>query len=97
MGSLVHNSLLNSSASRLKAAVNDIVLSINDVRLMNHAKTTDLLSLTPRAVTNMVDCTGLQEFQTRRHCDDDPADNGPNIMQMSVTVSKGIRVRNQTV
>jgi len=94
-GSLVHISLLNSSASRPKAVVNAIVLSINDVRPTSHVTIPDLSILTTRAIKNTVDCTGSRGSRTREHCDDGFGDSCP-ITETSIAISEGIGVRNQT-
>ena len=95
-GSLAHNSLLNSRASRPKAVINAAVLSVNDVSPTVHPTITDSSRLTPRVVTNMAGCTGLREFQTRGHCDDDDfGDNYPITEETAVAVSEGTGVRDQ--
>jgi hypothetical protein len=95
MGSLVHISSLNTNASRPKAAVNAIVLSINDVRPTNHATMSNLSRLTTRAVTNTVNCTGSRGSRTRDYCDGDFGDICP--IATSIAVSEGIGVRDQTI
>jgi len=91
-GSLAHNSLLNSSASRPKAERNATVLSINDVRPTDLVTITELSRLTPRAAANMVDCIGLQEFRTQGRFDGDCEDTCP-IAGKTNAVSEKIGVR----
>lgn len=92
-GSLAHSSLLNSSASRPKAVINAAVLSVNDVSPTDHPTITDSSRLTPRAVTNTADCTGLRESQTRGYCDDGFGNNDPITEKTAVTVGGGTGVR----
>ena len=94
--SFVHVSLLSNSASRPKAAVKAIVLSINDIRPTNHKTVSDFSELTTRAVTNTVNYIGSQGFQAQEYCYDDLGYMRP-ITATSVAVSKGIGVRNQTI
>lgn len=92
-GSLAHNSLLNSSASRPKAERNATVLWDNDVRPADLVTITNVSRLTPRAVANTVDCIGSQGFRTRGHCEGGFGDTCPIIEKTSGTVSEGIGVR----
>ena len=79
MGIRAHNSVLSSRASRQKAAVDAIVLSINDVELTNHMTIADLLTST-KTVASTVGCIGQQEFRTRVRRGDIFGDGCPLIL-----------------
>jgi len=90
MESFTHDPLLYNSTSRLKATRNDTILSISNIRSVDHTMITNLSQLTPRAIVSMASCAGLQEFQTQGDHDDDDGDTCPTIERMLNTVSEGI-------
>jgi len=92
-GTLVHNPLLNSSASRPKAERNATVLWINDVRPMNLVTITGLSRLTPRAAMSTEDCIGSQESRIQGRCEGDFGDTCPITEKTSGAASEGAGVR----
>ena len=90
-GSLAHNSLLKSRASRPKAVTNAAVLPFNNFRPSDHPTITDSSRLTTRAVTNTADCTGLRGFRSRGHCYDDSGGNYPTTEKTSAAVNEEMK------